>query len=87
VIVDAETEQRITKTKRVTLPIHGLAYGGGGALTAERALARVPGVQRAYVNPLTEMAYVEYDPAITQPAQLTAVVEGVGLRVGEPGLR
>ena len=85
--MDARTEPGSAKTRRITLPLYGLACGGGGALTAERALAKVPGVDRTYVNPLTEMAYVEYDPAITQPAQLIAALEGVGLRAGEPSLR
>lgn len=85
--MDAEAEQRSTRTRRVTIPIYGLTCGGGGALTAERALARVPGVERTYVNPLTEMAYIEYDPAVAESAQLIAAVEGVGLRAGEPNLR
>lgn len=85
-IVYTDTEKR-RDSRRVTLPIYGLACGGGGALTVERALARVPGVERTYVNPLTEMAYVEYDPAVAQPAQLVAAVKGVGLRAGEPSLR
>ena len=70
-------------TERLTLAINGLACGGGGSLTAERALARVPGVVWAYVNPATEMAYVEYDPARALPAQLVAAVERTGLRVAE----
>lgn len=72
---------------RVVLPVYGLACGGGGALTAERALARVPGVVRAYVNPATEMAYVEYDPATTRTTELARAVESVGLNVGDPVAR
>jgi len=87
VIMDGQDGQRGAKMRRVTLAIYELGSGGGGALTAERALTKVPGVQRSYVNPLTEMAYVEYDPAVTQPSQLVAAVEGVGLRAGEPSLR
>jgi copper chaperone CopZ len=87
VIMDGQDGQRCAKMSRVTLPIYELGSGGGGALTAERALAKVPGVQRTYVNPLTEMAYVEYDPAVAQLTQLVAAVESVGLRAGEPSLR
>ena len=87
VIVDTEAEKRSAGFRRVTVPIYGLACGGGGALTAERSLARVPGVKRAYVNPLTEMAYVEYDPAITDQAALIAALESAGLRAGAPSLR
>lgn len=75
------------KTRRVTFSIYGLACGGGGALTVERSLARVPGVVRAYGNPATEMAYVEYDPEVTDPIQLIAAVERAGFRAGEPGVR
>jgi copper chaperone CopZ len=85
--MEAEIRQPSTRMRRVTVPIYGLACGGGGALTAERALARVPGVERTYVNPLTEMAYVEYYPAVAEPAQFVAALEGVGLRAGKPSLR
>lgn len=74
-------------TRRITLPIYGLACGGGGALSVERALARTPGVLRVYVNPATEMAYVAYDPAATNPESLLAAVERAGFRAGAPGGR
>jgi hypothetical protein len=38
----------------------------------------LPGVVRAYVNPATEMAYVEYKDGEVEPAELTAAVERVG---------
>lgn len=75
------------RTERLTMAIYGLGCGGGGALTVERALAKVPGVSRAYVNPATEMAYVEYDPALARAEQLVAAVERVGFRAGEPSVR
>ena len=72
---------------RVTLEIFGLGCGGGGALTVERQLTRVPGVVRAYVNPATETAYVEYEVAQVEPDQFVAAVERVGFRAGVPVLR
>jgi cation transport ATPase len=75
------------RTERVTLPILGLTCGGGGALTVERLLARAPGVEQAYVNPLTEMAYVEYDPLVTSPQLLTEAVRQAGFRAGPPCVR
>lgn len=75
------------KIARVTLAINGLALGGGGALTVERALTKVPGVVRVYVNPVTEMAYVEFDPAECSPSAFVAAVERAGFRAGEPSLR
>ena len=64
--------------ERSTLPIYNLGCGGGGALAIERALTKVPGVVQAYVNPLTEMAYVVYDPAQTSTDQLTRVIDQLG---------
>jgi cation transport ATPase len=66
------------KHERVTLPIYNLGCGGGGALAVERALARDSGVVQAYVNPLTEMAYVVFDPALTTIEQLTRVIDRLG---------
>ena len=71
-------------TARVTLAIYGLGCGGGGALTVERALGTVAGVRRVYVNPATEMAYVEYAPTRVSPAQLIAAVAPTGFQAGEP---
>ena len=42
-----------------TLPVNPL--GCTGTTTLEKTLRDVPGVLRVYVNPVTEMAYVEYD--------------------------
>lgn len=74
-------------TQRITIPIEGLSCGGGGSLLVERALTRVPGVVRAYVNPVTEMAYVEYDPARTNQERLAQAVERAGCGAGIPYLR
>lgn len=71
-------------TRRLTIALYGLGCGGGGALAAERALARVPGVVHAYVNPATEMAYIAYDTERSDLSQITLAVEKVGLRAGEP---
>lgn len=75
------------KTRRVTLSIQGLACGGGGALTVERALEKVYGVAQAYVNPATEMAYIEYDSDRTDPGLLIAAVERMGFGASGPGIR
>ena len=71
------------KNRRVTVFIYELGCGGGGALTVERALAKVPGVVQVYVNPVTETAYIEYDPAVADVDGLIAAVESVGFRAGE----
>ncbi len=71
-------------TERATLEIYDLGCGGSGALTVERALARVLGVRHAYVNPATETAYVEYDPATVGADQLVCAVEATGFRAAAP---
>jgi copper chaperone CopZ len=75
------------KNQRITLPIEDLSCGGGGVLIVERALARTAGVVHVYVNPATEMAYVEYDPAQVDADRLMKVVEHAGFRAGLPSLR
>jgi cation transport ATPase len=72
-------------TQRTTVPIYNLSCAGGGALVVERTLARTPGVARVYVNPATEMAYVEFDPEAITPSALTAKVTAAGF--GPPAVK
>lgn len=75
------------KAQRMTLPIYHLSCGGSGVLIVQRALARTAGVQHVYVNPATEMAYVEYDPAQADLTRLIQAVEHAGFCAGVPSLR
>ena len=66
------------------IPVYDLGCGGAGASTIERKLAATDGVVRVYVNPATEIAYVDYDPAETDARTLARVIERVGYRAGRP---
>ena len=69
----------------LTIGIDGL--GCGGALSVERAIARLPGVIQVYVNPLTEMAYVKIDPTRVSEEQVVAAVTDLGLTPGRSVVR
>ena len=62
------------------IPIYGLGCGG----SIERELASSYGVLRVYVNPATETAYVDYDPAEIDAWALARVIERAGI---EPAVR
>lgn len=79
-------DRQVTRMRRVTLAVHGLGCGGGGALDIERALAATPGVNRAYVNPLTEMAYIDFDPSVCGPDALVRAVQRAGFSASERDL-
>ena len=71
---------------RTTIPLLPLGCGGSGRTLIERALLAVPGVLKAYVNPVTEMAYVEYDPTQCAQTQIRAAVARTGFGLSEPAL-
>lgn len=71
-------------TRNLQIPILDLGCGGAGVTTIERELAATDGVVRIYVNPATETAYVDYDPAEVDPWTLARAVERAGYRPGRP---
>lgn len=72
---------------RTTVPLLPLGCGGAGRSLIERALLAVPGVLKAYVNPVTEMAYVEYDPAQCAQGEIRAAVARTGFGPDERVLK
>jgi len=73
--------------QRITLPIYGLTYGGGGSLLLTQTLLKTPGVVHAYVNADIEMAYIEYDPIFCNTTQIIKVMKLVGFDIHKPSLR
>jgi len=76
----SDSERQQLAPARLKLAVLDITCGGGGALTVERALSRLADVRRVYVNALTEMAYVDYDPGVVTVEQLLAAVRRCGYR-------
>ncbi|HEU4742820.1 MAG TPA: hypothetical protein VFS50_14600 [Meiothermus sp.] len=87
----AYSTQSPSQVQRLTIALDGLegANFSGQALLSrlQQALEALPGVVSAYVSSRTEMAYIVYNPAQTNPSTLQAVIRGFGLEPGMPHLR
>lgn len=70
--------------RSITVPIEDFGCAGSGSLIVERALTKVPGVLRVYVNAATEMAYVQYDTDRCTIDALEEAVVRAGFRPGTP---
>lgn len=68
------------KTKHSTVLLEDAGCVAGSIQTIEHALRQVPGVVRVYVNPVTEAAYVEYDPDSCTEAALVAAIQSIGVQ-------
>ena len=75
---------RRTDSVRITIALLNLGCGGGGSLAIERALSKVPGVREAYVNPATEVAYIEFDPSRCDQDVLVGTIQRLGYRTTDP---
>jgi copper chaperone CopZ len=64
-------------TGQVTLSVTGMSCGGCAA-GVERKLREAPGVRHAAVVFATGQAAVEYDPALTDPHALAALLTNAG---------
>src|ERR671919_543497 len=52
--------------------------------TIERALGRLPGVDKVAVSLTHEQALVEYDPAVAHPAELLQTLRDIGYTLHDP---
>lgn len=70
-------------TQRTVLPLAPFGCAGSERYTVERVLHGEPGVVEVFVNPVTEMAYVDYDPLLTGPTELFDVLRRTGFAPGD----
>lgn len=74
------------QTHHLRIPVRDLGCGDTGRRGLERVLTGLDGVLSTYVNPATETAYLEVDPAhIDVDAVARAIADG-GYRPGRPVL-
>lgn len=66
------------------IPVYDLGCGESGPSKVERVLAATDGVVHAYVSRLSETAYVDYDAAEVNPAELVRVIARAGYQPGRP---
>ena len=69
---------------RATFGLEGLPLDPSTLTRAVEATLALPGVHTVFFNPLTEMAYVTFDPALVGEVQVAAALRGAGLKLEEP---
>ena len=67
---------------RITFHIHGLVCAAE-AIGLERRLTHQHGVADVTVNPVTETAYIDYDPRVINPAELKQRIADAGYKAVE----
>lgn len=72
----------MTVHSRIDLPAAGLSCAGDAPILA-RKLRKVAGVIDAHVNPMTETAYIDFEPGRFSVADATAVIRAFGCRTGD----
>ena len=66
------------RTQHTTVPLQSIGCGSTGRAVVERSLQEVPGVLEVSVNPVTEMAYVEFDPSQCGEEDVAVAVRATG---------
>ncbi len=69
------------ETTRIALAVSDLTCGDVPRL--ERVLCQIPGIIRVYINPLTEMAYIEYDAGIVTADELATAAHRAGYELSD----
>lgn len=65
----------------IALPVLGLEGSGERAQALEAVLRRLQGVVRAYVSPITDLAYLDYRTALISEEQLVDAIASAGYRI------
>jgi P-type Cu+ transporter len=78
---NAAKSQAANSTRHIELQIGGMTCAHCPP-AIEKAIAAVPGVTSAQVNPATSMARIDYDPSLTRIASILQAVRTVGYTVG-----
>lgn len=73
----AIVQEKPARVQHVALPIRELGCAAN-APSIEHTLRKIPGVSRVYVNPVTEMAYVEFDPSVCDESAIAAALKRAG---------
>ena len=68
-------------------PVLGLSPGVAAARALQATLQRLSGVSRAYVSPVTALAYVSYFPDEVNEEQLVAAIRNDGYDVADAACR
>ncbi|MHB8574047.1 MAG: heavy-metal-associated domain-containing protein [Dehalococcoidia bacterium] len=65
----------------LAFPIDGLNGSREAAGALEAVLRQLAGVIRAYVSPITALAYIDFQPAQLSEEQLVGAIAGAGYNV------
>ncbi|NIP60325.1 MAG: hypothetical protein GWN71_34265 [Gammaproteobacteria bacterium] len=77
----------MSTTSRIDLPAEGLTCAGDAPVLA-RKLEKLCGVVEAHVNPMTEIAYVDFEPGLFSVGEAVEVIRAFGCRtLGDGGTR
>lgn len=77
----------LPKYARIAIPIYGVTCWGSDAPLINKALASIPGVANVHVNPVMEMAYLQYDPCRCGIPEFASAIEQLGFKSGEASIR
>ncbi|MFQ5852831.1 MAG: HAD-IC family P-type ATPase, partial [Candidatus Binatia bacterium] len=73
-------------TERIQIPIVGMNCASC-ALTIEKQIEKLPGIERTNVNYTTERAYVEFHPRDVRTSQIVRAISSAGYKIGQATLK